>query len=381
MGNFQSERKDSFRVHDLAFRERQIVKNKEMLHMAKQKSQGKLHWAFLLTLILVAAAGVYAVPQAGGYHVIRRMPVGGDGSWDYLRVDPDAHRIYVSRGTHMMVVDEISGKVVGDITPTQGIHGIALAFDLGKGFTSNGGSSSVSVIDLKTLKSSMEIKTTGDNPDSIIYDPMTKRVFTLNGKSNNSTVIDATNGQVVGTVALGGKPEEPALDGRGNMFVNLEDKSSIMEFDTKTLAVKGTWPLAPCEGPSALTADVAHHRLFAACDKVMAVINSDNGKVVASPPIGGDPDGNGYDPATGMLFASCREGLVSVIHEDSPDKYTVVGNITTQFGTRTMTMDPKTGHVFTVTADFRPAAPPTADNPKPRPEQIAGSFVILEIGK
>lgn len=349
--------------------------------MAKQKFQGKLHWAFLLALLLVAAAGVYAVPQAGGYHVIRRMPIGGDGGWDYLRVDPDAHRLYVSRGTHMMVVDENSGKVIGDITDTKGIHGIALALDLGKGFTSNGGSASVSVIDLKTLKSTMEIKTTGDNPDSIIYDPMTKRVFTLNGKSNNSTVIDATDGKVVGTVALGGKPEEPALDGRGNMFVNLEDKSSIMEFDTKTLAVKGTWPLAPCEGPSALAADVAHHRLFAACDKVMAVINADNGKVVASPPIGGDPDGNGYDPTTGMLFASCREGLVSVIHEDSPDKYTVVGNITTQFGTRTMTMDPKTGHVFTVTADFRPAPPPTADNPKPRPEQIAGSFVILEIGK
>lgn len=349
--------------------------------MAKQKFQGKLHWAFLLALLLVAAAGVYAVPQAGGYHVIRRMPVGGDGGWDYLRVDPDAHRIYISRGTHMMVVDEISGKVIGDITDTKGIHGIALAFDLGKGFTSNGGSSSVSVIDLKTLKSTMEIKTTGDNPDSIIYDPVTKRVFTLNGKSNNSTVIDANDGKVIGTVALGGKPEEPALDGKGNMFVNLEDKSSIMEFDTKTLAVKGTWPLAPCEGPSALAADVAHRRLFAACDKVMAVIDADNGKVVASPPIGGDPDGNGFDPSTGMLFASCREGLVSVIHEDSPDKYTVVGNITTQFGTRTMTIDPKTGHIFTVTADFKPAPPPTADNPKPRPEQIAGSFVILEIGK
>jgi YVTN family beta-propeller protein len=352
-----------------------------MLDMAKQKFQGKLHWVFLIAFLLVAAAGVYAVPQAGGYHVIRRMPVGGDGGWDYLRVDSDAHRIYVSRGTHMMVVDEVSGKVIGDIPDTKGIHGIALAPELGKGFTSNGGSSTVSVIDLKTLKSTMEIKTTGDGPDSIIYDPMTKRVFTLNGKSSNSTVIDATNGQVVGTVALGGKPEEPALDGKGNMFVNLEDKSSIIEFDTKTLAVKGTWPLAPCEGPSALAADVAHHRLFAACDKVMVVINADNGKVVASPPVGGDPDGNGYDPTTGMLFAACREGLVSVIHEDSPDKYTVVGNITTQFGTRTMSMDSKTGHVFTVTADFKPAAAPTADNPKPRPEQIAGSFVILEIGK
>jgi YVTN family beta-propeller protein len=349
--------------------------------MLRQKFQGKLHWACLLAFLLVAAIGVYAAPQAGGYHVIRRMPVGGDGSWDYLRVDPDAHRIYVSRGTHMMVVDEVSGKVVGDIPDTKGVHGVALAFDLGKGYTSNGGSNSVSVVDLKTLKTLSEIKIEGGNPDSIIYDPVTKRVFTFNGKTNDSTAIDTASGKVVGTVALGGKPEEPGLDGKGNVFVNIEDKSSITEFDAKTLAIKGTWPLAPCEGPSALAVDTAHRRLFVACDKVMVVINADNGKVVASPPIGGDPDGNGYDPATGMLFAACREGLVSVIHQDSADKYSVVGNITTQFGTRTMTMDPKTGHVFTVTADFKPAAAPTADNPKPRPEMIAGSFVILEIGK
>lgn len=349
--------------------------------MLKQKFQGRFHWVCLLAFLLVAAIGVYAAPQAGGYHVIRRMPVGGDGGWDYLRVDPDTHRIYISRGTHMMVVDEVSGKVIGDITDTKGIHGIALALDLGKGYTSNGGSNSVSVVDLKTLKTLSEIKIEGGNPDSIIYDPMTKRVFTFNGKTNDSTVIDTASGKVVGTVALGGKPEEPALDGKGNVFVNLEDKSSIMEFDAKTLAIKGTWPLAPCEGPSALAVDTAHRRLFAACDKVMVVINADTGKVVASPPIGGDPDGNGYDPSTGMLFAACREGLVSVIHQDSADKYSVVGNITTQFGTRTMALDPKTGHVFTVTADFKAAPPPTADNPRPRPEQIAGSFVVLEIGK
>jgi len=309
------------------------------------------------------------------------MPVGGDGNWDYLKIDPDAHRLYVSRGTHMMVVDEVSGKVVGDIPDTMGIHGVALAFDLGKGYTSNGGEDSVTVFDLKTLKPSMKIKTTGGNPDSIIYDPMSKRVFTMNGKSSTSTVIDATKDQVVGTVMLGGKPEEPALDGKGNMFVNLEDKSSIMEFDTKSLAVKGTWPLAPCEGPSALAADVAHRRLFAACDKVLVVINADTGKVVASPPIGGDPDGDGFDPATGMIFASCREGLLSIIHEDSPDKYTVVDNIMTQFGARTMAVDPKTHHIFTMTADFKAAAAATPDNPRPRPQQIAGSFVILEIAQ
>ena len=225
------------------------------------------------------------------------------------------------------------------------------------------------------------IKTTGENPDSIIYDPQSKRVFTFNGRSSNATAIDAVAGKVVGTVTLNGKPEEPALDGRGNMFVNLEDKSSILEFDVKTLAVKGTWPLAPCEGPSALAYDSTHHRLFAACDKVLAVVDADNGKVVASPPIGGDPDGDGFDPGTGMVFASCREGLVSVLHEDAPDKYSAVGNITTQFGTRTMTLDPKTHHVFTVTADFKAAPAPTPENPRPRPQPIDGSFVILEIGQ
>ena len=191
------------------------------------------------SLLFVAAIGVYAAPQASGYHVLRRMPVGGDGNWDYLRVDPDAHRIYISRGTHMMVVDEVSGKVIGDIPDTKGVHGIALATDLGRGFTSNGQSNSVTIVDLKTLKPVSEIQIQGGNPDSIIYDPMTKRVFTFNGKTNDSTAIDATSGKVVGTVALGGKPEEPALDGKGNVFVNLEDKSSLLEFDAKIAGRQG----------------------------------------------------------------------------------------------------------------------------------------------
>ena len=352
--------------------------------MLRQRFSGLFFLACVLSCssLLLSAAGAYAAP-ASGYKVIRRMPVGGDGGWDYLKVDPDAHRIYVSRGMHMMVVDEVSGKIIGDIpaSNTKNMHGIALATDLGRGFTSNGDANTVTIVDLKTLKPTSVIPIQGKDPDSIIYDPMTKRVFTFNGKSKDSTVIDATTGKVVGTVALGGKPEEPALDGKGNVFVNIEDKSTITEFDAKTLAVKGSWPLAPCEEPSALAMDTAHRRLFAACDKVMVVVNADTGKVVASPPIGGDPDGNGFDPATGLLFASCREGLVSVIHQDSPDKYSVVGNVTTQFGTRTMALDPKTHHVFTVTADFKAAAPPTPDNPRPRPQPIAGSFVILELAQ
>jgi len=335
-------------------------------------------WAgFLAASLLVILTGT---ASAQNYKLIRRIPVGGEGGWDYLKVDPDAQRLYVARGDHMMIVDEGSGKVLGDLPNTKGIHGTAVAAALGKGYTSNGQASTVTVFDLKTLKPITDIKTTGDNPDSIIYDPDTKRIFTFNGRSSNSTVIDATTDKVVGTVNLGGKPEEPALDGRGNMFVNLEDKSSIMEFDTKSLAVKGTWSLAPCDGPSALAADTKNHRLFASCDKMIAVFNPDTGKVVATPAIAGDPDGDGFDPATGLVFASVREGLLTVIHQDSPDKYTIVGNVNTQFGARTMTLDPKTHHVFTETADFKPAPPATPDNPRPRPQAIPNSFVILELG-
>jgi YVTN family beta-propeller protein len=348
--------------------------------MSRQRFLGSFCWACILASCLMFVSGAYAAP-ASGYRVIRRIPVGGEGGWDYLKVDPDAHRIYVARGSHMMVVDEISGKLIADLQGTKGIHGMALANDLGKGFTSNGQSNSVTVFDLKTLKATSEIPIKGENPDNIIYDPMTKRIFTFNGKSHDSTVIDATTGKVVGTVALGGKPEEAIYDGKGNIFVNNEDKSVIVEFDAKTLAIKNTWPIAPCEEPSGIAMDTAHRRLFAVCDKVMVVVNADTGKVVASPPIGGDPDGVGFDPATGLVFASCREGLVSVIHQDSPDKYSVVGNVTTQYGTRTMTLDPKTHHVFTMTADFKAAPAPTPDNPRPRPQQIAGSFVILELAQ
>ena len=345
--------------------------------MSRVRVLGSWWSGFFAALVFLIFAGT---ASGQNYKLIRRIPVGAEGGWDYIKVDADAQRLYVARGDHMMIVDEASGKVLGDVPNTKGIHGTAIASTLGKGYTSNGQASTVTVFDLKTLKPITDIKTTGDNPDSIIYDPATKRVFTFNGRTSNSTVIDATTDKVVGTVDLGGKPEEPALDGRGNMFVNLEDKSSIMEFDTKTLAVKGTWSLAPCEGPSALAADTKNHRLFAACDKMIAVFNPDTGKVVATPAIGGDPDGDGFDPGTGLVFASVREGLLTVIHQDSPDKYSIVGNVNTQFGARTMTLDPKTHHVFTETADFKPAAAPTPDNPRPRPQAIPNSFVILELG-
>ena len=344
--------------------------------MSRGRTLGWWAGLFAASVLLIFSG----TASAQNYKLIRRIPVGGEGGWDYIKVDADAQRLYVARGDHMMIVDEGSGKVLGDIPNTKGIHGTAIADALGKGYTSNGQAATVTVFDLKTLKPITDIKTTGDNPDSIIYDPATKRVFTMNARSNNSTVIDATTDKVVGTVDLGGKPEEPALDGRGNMFVNLTDSSMIMSFDTKTLAKKGPWSLAPCDGPSALAADTKNRRLFAACDKMIAVMNMDTGKVVATPAIGGDPDGNGFDPGTGLIFATSREGLLTVIHEDTPDKYTIIGNVNTQFGARTMALDPKTHHVFTETADFKPAPPATPDNPRPRPQAIPNSFVILELG-
>src|SRR5438445_1297098 len=348
--------------------------------MLRRGYVGLFCWACLLASSLVFISAGTASAQ--NYKVLRRIPVGGEGAWDYLRVDPDAQRIYVTRGSHVMVLEESSGKTIGDIqiANAKGVHDLALAQDLGKGFISNGGANTVTIFDLKTLKPISDVKVTGQDPDSIVYDPATKRVFVFNAKSNNATVLDANKGQVAGTLKLSGAPEEAQLDGRGNVFVNIDDKSSIVEFDAKSLAIKAEWPLASCEGPSALAYDAAHRRLFAACDKVMAVVNADTGKVVASPPIGGDSDGNGYDPATGLLFASSKQGLISVIHQDSPDKYSVISNVTTQFGTSTMTLDPKTHHVFTMTADYTTPAK-TPQNPKPRARQVPGSFVVLELAQ
>ena len=324
--------------------------------------------------------GLNALAQGTGYRVTRRIPIGGEGGWDGISVDPDAHRLYISRGDHVMVVDEDSGKLIGDIPNTRGVHGIALAPELGKGFTSNGQTNSVTFFDLKTLRPISEVKVTGENPDSIVYDPQTKRVFAFNSQTNNATAIDATNGQLIGTVALGGKPQKSILDGKGALYVALEDKNAIAKLDAKTLrSIAGPWPLGQCDGLSALAADTAHRRLFAACDKVMVVVDADTGKVIASTPIAGQPDGNGYDPVTGLVFATVREGLVSIIHQDSPEKYSAIGDVITKPGAATMALDVKSHHVFTMTADFTTPDSPTPDNPQPHPQPIPSTFTILEL--
>jgi len=341
----------------------------------------KTRW-WACVMILSMAALVLAAAAAGpGYHVTTTYKVGGEGGWDYLTADSDARRVYISRGTHVMVLDADSGKSVGDIADTQGVHGIALAPELGRGFTSNGREGTVSIFDLKTLATSSKVKV-GDNPDAILYDPATKRVFTFNGRSQDSTAIDAASGKVLGTIKLDGKPEFAASDAKGEIFVNIEDKSELTAIDPNKLEVKATWPLAPCTEPSGLSIDRKNRRLFVGCDnKMMAVVDADSGKVLATPAIGEGVDATTFDPETGLAFASCGEGVLTVVKEESPDKFSVAENVPTKRGARTLALDGKTHNVFVVTADFGPRPAATADNPRPRPPMIPDSFVVLVVGK
>jgi len=329
-------------------------------------------------VLLVATAALAAGP---GYKVVNTFKVGGEGGWDYLTADSAARRLYISRSTHVIVLDLDSGKNVGDIGDTPGVHGIALAPELGRGFISNGREGTVSIFDLKTLATSSKVKV-GDNPDAILYDPATKRVFTFNGRSQDSTAIDATNGKVLGTIKLDGKPEFAASDGKGGVFVNIEDKSELTAIDPSKLAVKSTWPLAPCKEPSGLSMDKKNRRLFVGCDnKMMAVVDADSGKVLATPAIGDGVDATAFDDETGLAFASCGEGVLNVIHEDSPDKFSVAENVPTQQGARTLAVDSKTHNVYVVTAKFGPPPAATTDNPHPRRSILPDSFVVLVLGK
>jgi hypothetical protein len=347
----------------------------------KRKSLTILGISSSLAIAIFLCVGSFsgaALPAPGpsGYHVVKNIPAGGEGGWDYVYVDSDARRVYVSRGTHTMVVDADSNKVVGDIPDTQGVHGIAVAAELGRGFTSNGRSNDVTIFDLKTLKAIGNVKTDA-NPDAIAYDSVSKRVFTFNGRGKNTTAINAADGTVAGTLALGGKPEFAAADGKGSIFVNNEDTSEIIQIDTQKVTETHRWPLAPCKSPSGLSMDVKNRRLFAVCDeKVMAVVNADTGKVVATPAICDGPDASAFDPATGYAFASCGDGNLTVIHEDSPDKFTVVENVPTKKSARTMGLDLKTHSIFLPAADFDPPAPGERRG-KMKPD----SFVLVLVSK
>ena len=336
---------------------------------------GSLSVAMILCAGMLSRAASPA-PGSSGYHLIKSVPVPGDEGWDYLNVDADARRVYISHGSHVVVLNADTYAIEGDIPDTAGVHGIALAPDLGRGFVSAGRTNTAVIFDIKSLKTLGTAKTDA-NPDAIVYDSVTKRVFTLNGRGQNTTAINAADGTVAGTLALGGKPEFAVADGKGSIFVNIEDKSELVQFDAQKLTETHRWPLAPCKSPSGLSMDLKSRRLFSVCDeKVMAVVNADTGKVVATPEICQGPDASAFDPATDYAFASCGDGNLTVIHEDSPDKFTVVENVPTKRFARTMGLDLKTHNIFLSSAEFDPPAPGER-----RGKMKPGSFAILVVGK
>lgn len=333
---------------------------------------------FILIVGGLAITHVMAAAQAGGsgYHASNKYKLGGNGGWDYLAIDAPKHRLFISRGNRVMVVDLENGTSVGEITGIGRSHGIALAPEFNKGFATDG-SGSVLVFDYSTLKTLDTVKTDKDC-DGIIYDPGTKRVFTMNGDGNTSSVLDASTGKLLTNIPLGGGPEFTAADGKGSVFANLEDKSSLVKINAQTMKVEETWPLAPCQSPSGLAIDAANERLFVGChNKLMAMVDGNSGKVLGTVPIGQGVDANRFDPGTGFAFASCGDGTITVAHEDSPDKLTLVDTITTQRGARTMEVDPANHNVYTVTAEFGPAPAATADNPRPRPTMVPDTFTLL----
>ncbi|MFZ0864545.1 MAG: YncE family protein [Candidatus Sulfotelmatobacter sp.] len=308
--------------------------------------------AFCLTTILTLSCVLSAAPApSDGYSVIKKIPVAGSGSWDYLTVDEADRRLYVSLGTQVEVLDIDSLTVVGNIPNTPGVHGIAIAHKLGRGFVSNGKVSTVTIFDLKTLKPIADVPT-GQKPDAIIYDPATSRVFAFNGGSNSATAVDAATGKVAGTVDLGGGPEFAAADGNGFVYDNLEDESLLLKINSRELKVEQRWPTAPCASPSSMAMDRVNRRLFLGCrSKVMAVVNADNGQVITTLPIGDHVDATAFDPETRLIFNSNGEGTITVIHQDNPDKYSMVETVKTVPRAKTMALDPKTHRLFLSTAE------------------------------
>lgn len=331
-----------------------------------------------LAMLMLVSTATFA---GSAYHLVKKIPLGGEGGWDYLTFDSGTGRLFISRATHVIVLDPASGKVIGDIPDTAGIHGIALASDLGRGFTSNGRAGTVTIFELKALAAIGQAKA-GENPDAIVYDSASKRVFAMNGRSSDATAIDAASGAIAGTVPLGGKPEFAVADGRGRIYANIEDKSQLLALDSRKLEVVARWPLAPCEEPTGLAMDLEHRRLFAGCsNKLMAVVDADSGKVITTLPIGSGVDATAFDPGLQYAYASNGDGTLTVIHEETPDRFGVVENVSTQRGARTMALDPATHRVFLVTADFGPPPAATSAQPHPRPPIMPNTFVVLVFGK
>ena len=341
------------------------------------KQQMRVAFSISLAMLFVPAAASAAV--AGGPSsnpVIHRLSLGGPGGWDYLAVDVPHHRLFVSRGDRVMVVDLSTQKLEATMTGTDGVHGIAFAPEVHRGFTSNGRSASVTVFDLDSLKTVSTITGTGDSPDAILYDSASHHVLTFNGHGESVSVIDPQKNAVVDTIALPGKPEFAQADGAGHVYVNIEDKSELVELDSMHNTVLHSWPLAPCASPSGLALDRARHRLFSVCDnQLMAVTDASTGEVVATVPIGKGPDAVVFDAANEMIYISNGEsGTLTVVHQDDADHYTVRATIPTQLGARTLALDPVHHRLYLPTASFE-----TGKDTSGRPKMKSGSFVLLAV--
>ena len=338
--------------------------------------------AFLAALIAILLQGHARAQDSGSpqYHLVKKTVLGGDGGWDYFTADPVTHRIFIARGSYVMVLDA-DGNSVGriEVGKANEAHAVAFAPDLNRAFTSNGGGSSVTIFDPRTLVRARDVTIPDRDTDDILYEPVSKRIFTFNGgKANDATAVDAVEGVMVGDVPLGGKPETAQADGQGHIYVNVEDKSELSEIDAKSLKVTHSWPLAPCKNPSGQAIDTEHSLLIIGCHNgLMEFWDYAHGRVAGTVPIGTGVDANRFDPETGLAFASCGDGTITVAHEDSPAKFSVVQTITTMKGARTMALDSGNHNIYTVSAEFGPPPPPSAEHPHPWPTIKPGTFTLL----
>ena len=335
----------------------------------------------IITLGILTIAAQPICGADGPYHFLKEIPVGGEGGWDYLSVDQVGRRLYVSHATKVVVIDIDKNELVGEIADTPGIHGVALAPELKRGFTSNGRENKAGIVDLETLKTLSKVDT-GQNPDGMLYEPARQEVYMFNGRGKSATVFEAKTGAIVATIPLSGKPEFAAADVQaGRVYNNIEDKSEVAVIDTKTHQVVATWPIAPGEEASGMAIDAEHHRLFLGCgNKLMVMMDSTNGKVVATVPIDQGVDANAFDPGTQLAFASCGAGTVTIAKEETPDKLTVLQTLTTERGSRTMTLDPKTHNIYLASAKFEAQPEQAPGAPRQRPKMVPGSFKILVYG-
>lgn len=346
-----------------------------------------LVYVVVCACFLVFGTLALASPPAASYHLVKKVSLpaapGGGEYFDYITVDPDARRVYVSHGTEMVVLDADKFSVVGTIGGLQRCHGVALVKDIGKGFITDGDAEKVVVFDMKSLKVTGEVKTNQPDTDSLTYDPASKLIFTFNGDSKNSTVIDPVKQTVIKNIDLGGGVEFPVADGKGMIYDNNEEKNDVVAIDTKTLTVKARWPVAPAGTPVAMAMDRQHRRLFSAGrgPQMLVMMDADNGKVLQSFPITAGVDANVFEPETGLLFVSTREGMIHIYHEDSPDTLSAVETVKTEYGAKTMGVDSKTHNLFLSTSDFDPPAAPTEKQPHPLPRAKPGNFRVLVYGK